>query len=480
MMSNKKLLAVAIAGTLGAGNAFAADLSAPTGAVPAVFAKEIVIGANGTQLTTTASATTALTWRTGYNFSALEVRYARLECSNTIKLDAGSVTISNPGNANIGSINGAGTNVLTFSLTSTGSNITQADVLTLNGDHTILSTDTAVTCTVGLYDQPSQAQVGGPNGLIAGSSFSGSYITFAPSYRLAATPSTHTASVEATPTFSRFSTGSGAPTEAWLGWTDMTFGLADPAGPQATTLGVDGQPITLAALLSPSSTMELEGDFSIAANATAPLYGGAALGRVRWYTNGTWTHNASALTASKATFAIGNTATIGQSSIDLTKNISTPATSNLAIPESEYTLTLKAVAAQPTVYAVNDLSILLGRIVRDGTQLQAPLVQVPGDWISRLVLTNTSSVPRPYTISVISETGNTVSTDNLTGTIPANGTYVIEDLNSVLTGFTTQYRRATLNVTVAGPSTAIQGLYQIVNPQKGSISNHVLVRPGRN
>ena len=68
---------------------------------------------------------------------------------------------------------------------------------------------------------------------------------------------------------------------------------------------------------------------------------------------------------------------------------------------------------------------------------------------------------------------------NLTGTIPANGTYVIEDLNSVLTGFTGA-PRATLNVSVAGPNTAIQGLYQIVNPDKGSISNHVLVRPGSN
>ena len=472
-MLNKKLLAVAIVGTLAAGNAFAADLSAPTGAVPAVFAQEIVIGANGTQLTTTASATTALTWRTGYNFSAQEVRYARLECSDTIELDAGSVSISNPGNANIGSINGAGTNVLTFSLTSTGSNITQADVLTLNGDHTILSTATPVTCSVGLYDQPSQAQVGGPNGLIAGSAFSGSYITFAPSYNLTATPTTHTASVEATPTFSRFVpvTNVSSATTAWLGATTLTYGLADPAGPQATTLGVDGQPITLTALLAGTTTLEVDGDFSIAGS---PAFNPAAQGRVRLHN----TSNADALTASKATFNVGNVG-FANSYVSL-ETRTTGAGANIAIPEATYSATLKAVAAQPTVYAVSDKSTSLARIVRDGTQLQAPLVQVPGGWISRLVLTNTSSIARPYTISVISETGNTVTTDNLTGTVPANGTYVIEDLNSVLTGFTTQYRRATLNVSVAGPNTAIQGLYQIVNPEKGSISNHVLVRPGTN
>ena len=199
MTLNKKLLAVAIVGTLTAGTAAAADLSGSP-VVPAYFAEEIVIGPNGTVLTTSASPATSLTWRTGYNFSALEVRYARLECSDTIELDAGSVAITNPGNANIGSINGAGTNVLTFSLTSTGTNITQNDVLTLTGNHTILSTDTSVTCEVGLYDQPSQAQAGGTVGLIAGSHFSGAYLSFVPSFYIEEfVPTTHVADVEAMP-----------------------------------------------------------------------------------------------------------------------------------------------------------------------------------------------------------------------------------------------------------------------------------------
>ena len=475
MSINKQVLSLAIFGALVSGNALAADLSANP-VVPAVFAKEIVIGASGTQLMTTASTAGSLTWRTGYNFSVGEVRYARLECSDTIELDAGTVSISNPANASLGSINGAGTNVLTFSITSAGSNVVQSDVLTLNGDHTILSTDSVVTCAVGLYDQPSQAQAGGSNGLIAGSHFSGAYITFSPSYRLAATPTTHTASVEALPAYSRFiDDDNGEDDQVWLGWDTLTYGLADPAGPQATTLGVDGLPITLAALLASTSTMELEGDFSIAAN-TDGSFTGAALGFVKWYTNNNWTHSASALTASKATFAIGNTATVGDSSIDLNTNT----TANRAIPESEYTLTLKAVAGTPGVYAVNNLTIPLGRIVRDGTQLQAPLAQVPASWISRMVLTNTGNVARPYTVAVMGETGNIISTDatKLTGMVPANGTVVV-DLNGVLTGFTAA-PRATLNVTVAGPDKQIQGLYQIVNPEKGSISNHAMLRPGTN
>ena len=473
-MLNKKLLAAAIVGTLAAGNAAAANLSAPNGAIPAYFAKEIIATPAAPVTLTTTAAGATLQWNIGYNFSALEVRYARLECSDTIELDAGSVTISNPGNANIGSINGAGTNVLTFSLTSTGANITESDVLTLNGDHTILSTDSAVTCSVGLYDQPSQAQVGGTNGLIAGSHFSGAYIAFSPSYRIGATATTHTASVEATPTFGAFvPSGVSNTTQAFLGAISFTYGLVDPdgnTGLQTATLGVTGVPVTLATLLAGTTTLEVDGDFSITANTSAPAFGGAALGRVVLPTVG----NASALTASKATFNVGNAGFTG-SYVQLTRR--TPA---LAIPEATYTATLKAVAAQPSVYAVNDLTATLGRIVRDGTQLQAPLVQVPGGWISRLVLTNTSAIARPYTITVLSETGNTVSTNNLTGTIPANGTYVVEDLNTVLTGFTGPNKRATLNVSVAGPNTAIQGLYQIVNPDKGSISNHVLVRPGTN
>ena len=54
MTLNKKLLAVAIVGTLTAGTAAAADLSGSP-VVPAYFAEEIVIGPNGTVLTTSAS-----------------------------------------------------------------------------------------------------------------------------------------------------------------------------------------------------------------------------------------------------------------------------------------------------------------------------------------------------------------------------------------------------------------------------------------
>jgi hypothetical protein len=50
-----------------------------------------------------------------------------------------------------------------------------------------------------------------------------------------------------------------------------------------------------------------------------------------------------------------------------------------------------------------------------------------------------------------------------------------------MTSFTAgQQRRGTLNVTVAAPNNQIQALYQIVNANTGSISNHDIVPPGTN
>ena len=481
-MLNKKLLAVAIVGTLAAGNAAASNLSAPGGAVPAYFAKEIIATTAAPRtLTTSASPDTRLNWNIGYNFSVDEVRYARVECSSNLKFGAGTaVTSSDPAAASIGALNGLSTNVITFSLTSNvpANLIGAADVLTVSGNHQITGTDAPVNCSVGLYDQPSQAQAGGTAGLIAGSHFSGAYLAFAPSYELVVgSPTTDVANVESDPSFSRFiARAPGTDLNAWVGWTGagvnpgVAYRLRDPdgAGTQTATFGVNGVQVVLADLLSVDTALEVAGDYSLIRSAGATPYDAAARGRT------VFGATATALTASKATFVVGN----GGFTTGLGLN-KTAVPTNL-IEESEYVASLIVDAAQPTVYAVTDITgVNFGKIVRNGTQLQAPLVQLPGGWLSRLVLTNTGGTARPYKISVQGEAGNTISTANLTGTVPANGTYVVEDLNTVLTGFTGK-QRATLNVTVSGPNNQIQGLYQIVNPDKGSISNHVLVRPGSN
>ncbi|WP_043799953.1 hypothetical protein, partial [Arenimonas malthae] len=149
------------------------------------------------------------------------------------------------------------------------------------------------------------------------------------------------------------------------------------------------------------------------------------------------------------------------------------------IRAGEFTVALAPVSADPTTYAVGTRGPLaLGEITRNGAELQAPLAQVPENYLSRMVLTNTGSQDRVYEVRVLGETGNVISTANLTGMVPAGGTTVV-DLDTMLTGFTAA-PRATLHVTVSAPNAQIQGLYQIVNPDSGTISNHVMVRPGLN
>jgi len=477
-MLNKKLLAVAIVGTLVAGNAAAANLSASGGAIPAIFAKEIVVPSAGIVLNSSGNPAADLTWNVGYNFSAGEVRYARLECSNTIKFAAGTaVTLSDPAAGNVGSLNGLNTNTVTFSITSVGgpaNNVLSADTLLVTGAHTVTSTATPVNCSVALYDQPSQAQAGGTTGLIAGSYFSGPYLTFAQSYQLTTNPTVHTADVESDPSFSEFVPDSVTGTDvALLGAYSVGYGLRDPdgTGAQTATFRIDGNYITMADLFAATTTITAAGDFTPTRNANG-TYTGAALGRA--WLNG----NANLLTATSARFPVGNAA-FGGLYLYLWNQL------GHVMSESAYTLTLNPVAASAAYAPTAITNVLAGEIVRNGTELQAPLAQVPGGWLSRLVLTNTGGTDRGYEVTVQTEVGTSfagpAAADNkLTGVIPAGKTVVIDNISKNLLGAVTGNPRATLIVTVAGPNNQIQGLYQIVNPDKGSISNHVLVRPGTN
>lgn len=469
-MLNKKVLAAAVVGALFAGNAAAADLSASP-VVPAYFAKEIVATtAAPATLTIAAVPAAQLSWKINYNFSDNEVRYARVECSNNIKFAAGSaVVLNNSAHGDVGALNGLTTNIVTFSVTSNaaGNKIVGADTLSLAGNHQITGTDQDVTCSVGLYDQPSQAQTGGSVGLIQNTSFSGAYIKFVKSFELIADATEHTADVESNPSFSDFLADSvTTSTTADMGDATVSFQLVDPdgAGTQTAPYRLDGTAITYGDLFGAGTKITVAGDFSLTANAAAPLYSGTALTMVKLNSANANTLSASASSHNAPAFFSGQTFEVSRSG-------------NTLIQASDYTASLIAVAAG-AVYKPTDITgVKFGSIVRNGTELQAPLAQIPGGWKSRLVLTNTGSVARPYTISLLNVAGETaVTPGTLTGTVPANGTKVIDDLTTVFTG----NNRATIVVNVAGPTKQIQGLYQIVNPDKGSISNHVMVRPGSN
>lgn len=460
MTLNKKILAAAIVGGLFAANAQAQVNLAADPAAPVTYASELIVPAGGLPLT----GVTANQLRTplNYSFSSGEVRYARVECPSNIRFATASVTASSA--ADVGAVNGVGTNVITFSITATDASTTATSTVTVAGDRNITAT-TGGSCTYSLYDQPSQAQAGGTTGRIA--TQTGSYIAFATSYTLTGTAIGDVANVEASPSFTRF-IGTG-PTIDTAPLGTVAFALRSPA-----PLIANGTAVTLATVLGGTSNHTIAGDFSAAADADGTFTSGSALARVFFAANADCTGAATpatAITATSARFATGNAAVAG--------TLCYAPRTGVAIPVSTYAQTFNAVSAASTTYAVSSLGpVSLGSITRNGTQLQAPFVQVPAGWLSRVVLTNTGSVARPYTITAQTEAGVTSTLGaGASGTVPANGTIVLNTSDiATFTGAT----RGTLNVTVAGPTNDIQGLYQIVNGATGSIANTAMVRPGTN
>src|SRR3546814_3792751 len=145
-MQDQKIFAAAVVAiAIGMpGAAAAADLSAPGGAIPAYFAREIVASATSPRVLGTGTAATRLGWAMGYNFSSAEVRYMRVECSDTLSFDpVSAVVVGDPAAAVAGAINGLGSNVLTFSITSVGgpaNNVVATDTLAIVGNHAIAGT----------------------------------------------------------------------------------------------------------------------------------------------------------------------------------------------------------------------------------------------------------------------------------------------------------------------------------------------------
>lgn len=437
MSINKKLLATAVAGLLVSGNAAAVVLQ--TG--PALtYANELVAPFS---VTTVAGSPQDLNddiaFNLGYNFSGGEVRYGRLECSSNMTL-SNPVISESSADITLGAINGAGTNALFFSITATNPVGGATAGVALNVDADLaFSNKNNVNCEFSIYDQPSQAQAGGTTGRIY-STGTRPFATFADSVVFTTAGGRSVADVQAVPAYTHFVGGDNL-------FGQLTFGLTG-----ATRLDKDGLQITMADIFAPTTTVTLAGSFDAATSVT---WAGTA---------------ANPLTSTVATWA-GNSAVSGEFAYNESGSAEIQASSYVAslnpVTNAGYTVSARS---------LNDA----GTIVRNGTQLQAPLAQLPTGYLSRIALTNTGSVARAYTIRVIGETGNTITTNaqGLTGSIPANGMKFFE-LNTVISGFSAGTRAAVI-VTVDAPNEQIQGVYQIVNPANGSISNHVMVRPGTN
>ncbi|PZO09808.1 MAG: hypothetical protein DCF27_04155 [Lysobacteraceae bacterium] len=396
----------------------------------------------------------------GYAFSPGEVRYARLNCPGAQFTTASVIDFTGNASNTIGAVNGLGSDAIFFSITAGATPVVATDGFTVNGTRTVTS-KAPVDCSYGLYDFPSQAQAGGATGRVAATS--GAYLRFNPSYALEVNAQgSAVADVESNdPAYSEFVLGS--PTfnvnRAQLG--QFSYGTVQAVLGDTQPITLDGLAIELTDLMGANTALNFAGDFDAAGDVFFSPNANCAVN----------IQSANTFDATQATFVIG-------AAPKLNHYLCFDAGGD-PIRASNYTVALAPVSAAAAVYAVTPRGPLaLGAITRNGAELQAPLAQVPAGYLSRMVLTNTGSVAREYVIEVLGETGNVISTANLTGSVAAGKTLVV-DLKTVLTGFTAA-PRATLNVTVSGPNKQIQGLYQIVNPNSGTVSNHVMVRPGTN
>lgn len=421
------------------------------------------------------TASPALSWASGYNYSVNETKYVRIELTGATFASTltGAVT-SSQASTSIGAINGLGTNVLTFSVTAGATPIVAADTFSIPTASNIkIPAQGDVSVKVSVYDQASQAQAGGTTGLLTVGSYDNTvFLTFANSYALTNKANTLVADVaSAAPAvlYGNFvadaSTTPATTTTAGTLNNDLSVQLIDQDSVTAGTqvaLKADGTPIALTDLFGAASEMKVEGEFLKAASVTL---GGAA------------STVANPLAAAATSLKWTGVPTAGVKPLVYT----VPGTA--AINAGDYKATFTPVAAS-AAYAVSPLSVTVaGSIRRNGLELQAPFAQLPAGWLSRVVLTNTGSASPKYSITVLGEAGNTITTDatKLTGTVKP-GTNVI-DLNTVMTAFSGA-ARGTVVVNVEAKDAvgagSIQGLYQIVNPDKGSISNHAMVRPGTN
>ena len=239
MALNKKLLAGAIAGLLFSSNASAIVL----GVDPAYpYALELV---NGTVLTARVAEAPL-----NYNFSPNEVRYGRFSCEGA-ELSNLTVTTTSA-DIDLGAVNGNGTNTIFFSMTGDPAlaGDTATDTMDITADVELLNKGD-VDCEFAIYDLPSQAQMGGPDGLVINSGTDGyeTWITRPTGYVFAGTDGEAVADVE-------------DPLGAYFGFLGTgEFGtLTFEAVPGV--LDSDHADITLADIFDADTTVTIDGDFT--------------------------------------------------------------------------------------------------------------------------------------------------------------------------------------------------------------------------
>jgi hypothetical protein len=478
-MHKRKILALAVTSAF-AGSALAAPVAVnmdnPPSTAAATVASEIIAGS-------AVPAGFVTNGRTGWGFSPNTNIYVRYDLSGSATFLSSTPTLlMNDATGTVGanvsialSQGGAGASnaiyQVTANSTSTAVQDTNANlVLTIagNGIASPASSGT-VTLTQSVYDTSANAVAGGSTGRL--STKAANLVTYSPSYSFSVTTgSAQTADVNAASGVYKGFTGAVSTTTAALGAISIANASTPPLANGAGTS-------TANTVLGSTSVLTVTGDFTAAANANG-TYTTPALSRVFLGSTtcaGSGNVSANSLTATTATFPLNYaTASGGNGTVCLTIE------GNTAIPAASYTAVYTAKAATGYTAAAATSSASLGSISRNGGQLTSPWFTLAPGWISRFILTNTSSQAAPYSISVVTESGNTATTvpAGLSGTVPANGMVVINagDFVSSFSGST----RAAATFTFQSGRSNINGVYQVVNATSGAITNQTMVAPGTN
>lgn len=471
-MKKFSVKAVALAASfIASGAAFAAnqDLDAAT-ATPAKYAAEIKVNATaGTELLSGAAAVQLADVALGASFGDNVTAYVRFDLSSGKFGADPAFAIKDSANANAVvtvSAGGAGSSYVVFAVTPTaGKRLLGANVGTLTPDaaHGIAVKDqTAVSIQYRLFEtltaaaNPSATNTLKDTGAI-------SYIAFAKALKTSFVAATQTADVEKSPSYTDFTNGGGKKK------------LADVAISVSGAAKADGTALTAAALLADKSVITVSGDFTGLKKASEADY---ATGKTRLTLEttdcGGTPVNATTLSGTAATFGDGS-AHLTTAEILAAKSLCyTPA--GVEIQASTYTADVAYVSADSAAYAVtNSTGNAAGSIIRNGTVLVAPITNQPAGWYSRLVLNNTGSSDRTYTVKAVSEAGNVITLSGAAagGTLAKNSSVVV-DLQNVVTAVG-GLPRYSLVVTTNAPSGTVNGAYQIANGTTGMISNYALI-----
>lgn len=468
-MSKHVLKSVALAvGALVSSAAMSAavdlDAASPT---PVRYANELMISV-ATLLEDGAAADQTATAAFGASFGVDVTAYVRIEVAGGVLTGTPSFAVAGSNGAATVSVAQSGTGYIIYAVTpATGGNLVSANLATFDTDTgasagVTVTTKDGVTLRYRLFETLTAAvNPTGTNTLK--DTGAKSYIAFSNAFSTTLTTVSAVADVAASPSYTLFV---GAPTNIKpLG--TVTFALASRAL-------ANGSVIALTDIFSGTNTFTSAGSFVLARNDDL-TYTGSALTRVFLHTAADCTSGTS---VSAATLS-ATTATFNRTAAQLTGTLTqcVQAEGTPEISPSSYTIAVNYV--ENTGYAVTDMTTAsLGNITRNGVRMVAPLVNQPAGWFSRLVMTNTGSGARDYTISYLTEEGTTIVVTGAgnSGTLAAGKTTLINlPAVTTITPGAGLGVRASLVVTVNAPQSEIDGLYQIVNPTGGAISNYILV-----